>query len=609
MSQTRDTDSDSQLSLFTIQDCQDVENNNGPEPTEKTLQDTEYIRQSFFDAVQESIVLIDSDGNILLLNTTAAERLGKSVGELKGTYIYDYFPLTIKELRQKQVDMVFSTGKPGSFNDSRSERFFEHRLYPVFCNDKTVSSVAVFTQDITEHKRMMDELRRGEKRYRKFFATSRDCMFIASKREGWIDFNDVALKMLNYDSREDLLETPLSCLYVTPEERSSLLSLIEQNGYVGEYPLQLRRKDGVIIDTLVTAEMTHSEHDSGVEYYGTIHDITEQKKVEKARRIAESNYLSIFQNAVEGIFQSTLEGRYLTANPAMARIYGYDSPAELMETITDIESQIFVKPGDRKTLLRRMAEDGTVSGFETKHRRKDGSIIWVNLYSRIVRDNAGTILFVEGMVADITDRRKAQVACKENVLKLQQALDATIHAILATVEAKDPYTTGHQRRVADLARAIATEMGLSQDQIDGIYMAAIVHDIGKISIPSEILSKPSNLVDVELDLIKTHVQSGYTILKNIVFPQPVARMVLEHHERINGSGYPNGLMGDNLLIESRILAVADVVEAMVSYRPYRSALGIEAALEEIEKFSGILYDSDVVSVCLRIFKQKQFTLS
>jgi HD-GYP domain-containing protein (c-di-GMP phosphodiesterase class II) len=176
------------------------------------------------------------------------------------------------------------------------------------------------------------------------------------------------------------------------------------------------------------------------------------------------------------------------------------------------------------------------------------------------------------------------------------------------VETRDPYTAGHQRRVADLARTIATEMNLHDDQIDGIRMAATIHDLGKISVPAEILSKPTKLTNIEFNPIKTHSQSGYNILKDIDFPWPVARTVLEHHERMNGSGYPDGLTGDNILMESRILAVADVVESMASHRPYRSALGIDAALNEISKNKGILYDPEVSDACLRLFHEKDYKI-
>ena len=175
-------------------------------------------------------------------------------------------------------------------------------------------------------------------------------------------------------------------------------------------------------------------------------------------------------------------------------------------------------------------------------------------------------------------------------------------------EARDPYTAGHQKRVADLARAIATEMKLPHDKIEGIRMAGAIHDIGKISIPSEILSKPTKLSDLEFSLIKAHTQYSYEIIKDVESPWPLADIVYQHHERINGSGYPQGLKGEDILIEARILAVADVVEAMISYRPYRPALGVEIALTEIEQNKGTLYDCKVANACLKLFRKKSYQM-
>ncbi len=175
-------------------------------------------------------------------------------------------------------------------------------------------------------------------------------------------------------------------------------------------------------------------------------------------------------------------------------------------------------------------------------------------------------------------------------------------------EARDPYTAGHQKRVADLARAIATEMKLPIDVIEGIRMAGAIHDIGKISIPSEILCKPTMLTDLEYSLVKSHCQYSYDIIKDVESPWPLADIVYQHHERVDGSGYPQKLKHDNILIESRILAVADVVEAIMSYRPYRPALGLDIALAEIENNAGVLYDQDVANACLHLFREKNFTL-
>jgi PAS domain S-box-containing protein/putative nucleotidyltransferase with HDIG domain len=192
---------------------------------------------------------------------------------------------------------------------------------------------------------------------------------------------------------------------------------------------------------------------------------------------------------------------------------------------------------------------------------------------------------------------------------LHESLEQSIQTIADTVEARDPYTAGHQRRVAELATAIAREMGLPEGQINGIHLAAIIHDLGKIHIPAEILSKPGKLSALEYMFIQTHPQDGYDILKNVRFPWPIADIVWQHHERLDGSGYPQGLKGGEILLESRIMAVADVVEAMSSYRPYRSALGVEAALSEIKRGRGSAFDPVVVDACVKIFDENRFTFS
>jgi PAS domain S-box-containing protein len=214
--------------------------------------------------------------------------------------------------------------------------------------------------------------------------------------------------------------------------------------------------------------------------------------------------------------------------------------------------------------------------------------------------------YLVGFTIDITEQKKTETELKEIIHRLRKTLGAAIEAMSATVEARDPYTAGHHRRVADLARSIAIAMNLPRNQIEGIRMAGSIHDIGKISIPAEILSKPSKLTKLEFALIRLHSQTGYDILKDIEFYCPIARIVLEHHERIDGSGYPNGLRRENLLIESRILMVADVVEAMASDRPYRPGLGIELALKEIKKDSGIRYESAVVDTCIGLFHDKGY---
>ena len=208
---------------------------------------------------------------------------------------------------------------------------------------------------------------------------------------------------------------------------------------------------------------------------------------------------------------------------------------------------------------------------------------------------------------EVENRKGMQQELQQSFENLKKAMHSTIQAISMTVEKRDPYTSGHQQRVANLAKAIAKELKLPESQIESIYLAAGIHDIGKIALPAEILVKPIPLSDIEISLIQAHAQAGYDILKGIEFPWAIADIVLQHHERLDGSGYPVGLTGENIVFEARIICVADVVETMASHRPYRPSIGMDKALEEIADNSGVLYDPLVVDACLKIFRKKDFS--
>jgi len=210
-------------------------------------------------------------------------------------------------------------------------------------------------------------------------------------------------------------------------------------------------------------------------------------------------------------------------------------------------------------------------------------------------------------IANRRYRRDLEQMVEERTASLHRAMEGVIRAMGLTVESRDPYTSGHQQRVAMLSAAMGRELGLPKHQIDGIRLAAMIHDLGKITVPAEILSKPTRLTDFEFALIKTHPQVGYDILKEIEFPWPIAQMVYQHHERMDGSGYPLRLKGKDILLESRIIAVADVVEAMASHRPYRPAIGLDQALAEVAQNAGKRYDPEAARVCLRLFREKGFS--
>jgi PAS domain S-box-containing protein len=325
-------------------------------------------------------------------------------------------------------------------------------------------------------------------------------------------------------------------------------------------------------------------------------DITERKQVEKALAESEERYRTVFENT--GTATAIIEEDMIIsmANTQCGKLSGY--------TKEEIENKIkwtdLIVPEDLEEMKkyhieRRKAGENPPTEYEFCMMDKKGNIKDILLKIGMI---SGTKKSVASLI-DITQRKQAEE-------KLKKTRDAALEIMSKIIEAKDPYTSGHQRRVCQLAIRIAQEITLLEAKVEGIKIASLIHDIGKIGLPTEILSKPTKLSDIEFSLIKEHPQIGYDILKSNDFSHPVAQIILQHHERINGSGYPNHLKGDKILLEACILGVTDVVEAMSSHRPYRPALGIDKALEEISQNRGILYDPEVVDTCLKLFKEKGF---
>jgi PAS domain S-box-containing protein/putative nucleotidyltransferase with HDIG domain len=319
----------------------------------------------------------------------------------------------------------------------------------------------------------------------------------------------------------------------------------------------------------------------------------ERKRTEEALH----SQALIFDNIHDSIIMTDLTGNIMRWNPAAERMFGY------------VKDEIFCKTLDVLTtrIINGKLRGGRWAG-EMNFTRKDGTEVVCETAVIPLCDERGTITAVCGVSHDITKHKQAAQELQSSYDKLRETLIVTVNALASTVEMRDPYTAGHQRRVTILACAIAEEMGLTEEQFDGLRLAGLVHDIGKITVPAEILNKPGRISEIELNIIKTHPQAGYNLLKEIEFPWPVARIVLQHHERLDGSGYPGGLKDDRIMPEAKVLAVADVVEAMASHRPYRPALGIEAALHEITMHKGTLYDPDATDICARLFINKGFAL-
>ncbi len=374
-----------------------------------------------------------------------------------------------------------------------------------------------------------------------------------------------------------------------------------KGGRVAPYEFRIKTKQG---DTRWIMEtVTSIPFRGGKAVLGSYMDITEQKEwrssIEELETL-EASILDAIPHAVLGL----KDRRIIFANNAVATVFGWD-PGELIGKSTRVLYRSDKEYEQIASDFYPALEKSPTFMEEFPCRRKDGrDIICMVSTSRI-----GSSLKNRRIVAtyeDITARKKAETDLKQSFEKVQKGLEDTIQTIAMIVQTRDPYTAGHQRQVDKLATAIAREMGLSEDRIKGIRTAALLHDIGKIYVPAEMLSRPGHLTETEYDIMKKHPQVSFDILSMIEFPWPVAEIVSQHHERLNGSGYPGGLKGAEILLEARILAVADVVESMASHRPYRPTVGMDKALAEINENKGNLYDPEVVDVCTRLLTEKGF---
>jgi len=356
----------------------------------------------------------------------------------------------------------------------------------------------------------------------------------------------------------------------------------------------------------------------------TLEDITDHKNAEEALKRSEERLRAILEGSPTPSFVIDRGHRVIGWNRAIEELTGVRSDqvintgdhakifyGEKRPTVADLQvdgaadlmTEIRKWYGDSYRPSELLAEAYEATGpftFPGKEQR------WLHFTSAAIRNDKGDLLGAIETMMDISPLKKAEDNLRENIERLRKVMAGVIRAMDTIVEMRDPYTAGHQHQVARLASAIAVEMNLPGETIEAIYVSASMHDIGKIYVPAEILSKPGHISEIEKEIIHMHPQVGYDVLKTIDFPWPIAEIVLQHHERLDGSGYPRGLKNGDILIEARILGLADVVESIGSHRPYRPTLGIERALNEIRKNRGILYDSAVVDVCLAIFEGKRF---
>jgi len=580
---------------------------------EELAREKETLRR-YIDIANTIIVVLDVKGKVQLINRRGCEVLGLPQEQVIGKdWVKDFVPAGerravrgVARYLARDRDAGASTFENHVVASNGTPRLVSWHNAPLRDASGAITGVLASGEDITQRRAAEEALRESEEKFRTMFEYAPDAYYLSDTRGTFIDGNRAAEKMIGY-SREDLVgknfvKAGLLKLNDVPAVMGLLAKNLRGNA-TGPDEFVLRRRDG----TSVVAEIGTYPVTVGGRHVvlGIARDVSERRLAEQALRDSEVRYRMLFENSVQGVFSMTVDGRFTEANQAFADTIGFPI-AEIVgrhvEDLTTAETSAKVYE-----VLERVAATGQgINEFVLEIGKVRGRRRIMEINVALVRIDGKTPL-LQGTVRDVTDKHIAEQALRASYEHLQRAMQGTIEAVEAISEVRDPYTSGHQKRVSKLAVAIARELGMSEERIQTVRMAASIHDIGKLYIPAEILSKPGKLSFAEFELLREHPRVAYDILKDTQLPSPIADIILQHHERVDGSGYPGRLAGEDILLEARVIAVADVVEAMSSHRPYRPALGLGAALEEIAAGNGTRYDCDVAQACLGLFWEKGFS--
>ena len=471
-----------------------------------------------------------------------------------------------------------------------------------------IAALSITDQDISRRVRAERELRDSEEKFSAAFHASPDLMDISRLSDGTLlEVNEGFTQLLGYARTEVIGKTSSElAIRVDSGDRGSLVAPREGTGQASEVETTLRRKDGSLITGLASAGTFELHGETCV--LSVFHDVSERKQAEEALRGSEAHLRTLIDTLPDLVWLKDPDGVYLSCNRRFESFFGAAMKDIIGKTdydFTDREQADAFRQHDAAAMA---AAASTVNEEEIVFAEDGHSEILETIKTPVLASD-GRLIGILGVGRDITERRRAEQGVRHQAEQLRRTVEGAVLAMSRMVESRDPYTAGHERRVGELATAIGAEMGMAGAQLDALRLAGTIHDIGKIAVPAEILSKPGRLSETEFSLIQAHPTIGFDILADVDFGSPVAEMVLQHHERLDGSGYPQGLKGAGILPEARILAVADVVEAMSSHRPYRPALGMEAALAEVRAHAGIKFDADVVAVCVRLMEERDFRFS
>jgi PAS domain S-box-containing protein len=534
-------------------------------------------------------------------------------------------------------------------------RNLEMTFSPIVQNGQKVG-VSVFGKDVTRQISAQEALRKTAEQYREIFEFAPEAIYRITREGKTLAVNPAGARLLGYDSPGEAIAVVNDWgrqVWFDPAERAAFIRVLEQHGEARSGLRQFRRKEGTLFWGIMSERKICGPDGKTLYYQGFLEDITLQKalevdlgtKVRELHVLSEMNSALLHAKTEEELLSEYCRivvevGGYRMAWVGFAeegpgkRIipvahYGHEDGYLKLINLTWADTERGQGPTGKCirtgeiAVVKDFAADPTIapwreealkrgymSAIAIPFRHFEGEKACLTVYGvRVSRWTDAERRLMDQVASALgygISTLRTALAKAQHQESLRVSLEQTIQVIAETVDQRDPYTAGHQRRVADLCVAIAGKLGLSRVRTQGLRLAAGIHDLGKIGIPAEILCKPGRLTVNQYNLIKEHAQLGYEIVKNVQFPWPIAQMILQHHERLDGSGYPQGLKADEIFLESRILAVADVVEAMSSHRPYRPSLGIDAALDEVLSKSGALYDPDAVEACIKLFRHEGY---
>ncbi len=606
---------------------------------EKAWREAERRFQLAFEDLSTGLTIISTEGIFLKVNKSFCDMVGYEEKEILESRYDDMLPVQERETGGDIMSLFLSLDKPEVPVQRRLQARDGRIIWAAMSisligdNEAGPSYFIVHFQDITEQKRIEEGIKEEERLYRRVVDLSLEPVAVTDLDCHITHASIKLLQLLGYE-KEDLLGYGIESLIprLQPRDIQSGIMACVSSGQSNEIDVPLRRKDGSEVACRMRVAWIEGElgtpkflilsfrvADAPAEQPPAVSVQESQPSTPvKEEALQATKPSGIAPSAAILIDQDTT---ITEVNTSFETLSGY-SKEKIEGKMRWME---FVAEDDRPRLkryhlLRQIDAGSAPSTFEFKFASSDGSTRDVVAYMSPQPDTGQ----IAATLIDLATHKKAEAAEKEaqkeelsylerteaqvehNLEKFHQTVRDIVTAMARIIEMRDPYTAGHQERVARLAVAIAAEMGMSEDQVEGIEIAAKIHDIGKVYVPMEILSKPGALTDIERQIIQTHARGSYDMLQPVEFPWPIAEVSLQHHERLDGSGYPRGLKGDDICMDARILMVADVVEAMTYPRPYRPGLGIEAALQEISEKAGILYDSEVTEACLLLFHEKGF---